>query len=63
MSAFLFGLACPTCGGEMAPRAFSEPHDGGLRTTAVVYCDPCRNEWLVEVQLSRFHDRNVSLPA
>jgi hypothetical protein len=47
----------------MEPRAMSKPHDGGLRTTAVVYCEPCRNEWLIEVQMSRFHDRNVSLPA
>lgn len=63
MTGFLFGASCPTCGGDMTPRACSKPHDGGLRSTAVIYCDPCRNEWLVEVQLSRFHDRQVALPA
>lgn len=63
MTGFQFGLSCPSCGHRMEPRALSEPHDGGLRTTAVVYCVPCRNEWLVEVQMSRFVDRRVALPA
>lgn len=63
MTGFVFAVGCPTCGRSVEPRATSRPHDGGLRTTAVVYCEPCRNEWLVEVQLSRFNDRQVALPA
>lgn len=63
MTGFVFHLGCPNCGTAPEPRAMSRPHDGGLRTTGVVACPHCRHEWLVEVQLSRFHDRQIGLPA